>query len=133
MKKQIRTPTEKTKIDKVDNIKENLIAALETSLGIVSTACKKVNISRETFYNYRESDPIFAKRVDDIRYLCLDFVESKLFKLVNDENPAAIMFFLKCKGKDRGYTEKQSIEISGSITAQRTPLQFFETPEDDED
>ena len=33
--------------------KETIIKALESSLGVVTTACKKTNIPRSTFYKWR--------------------------------------------------------------------------------
>ena len=41
----------------------------------------------------------------------MDFAESHLYKLVKEGNPAATIFFLKTKGKARGYVERQEVEI----------------------
>lgn len=87
------------------HIKKQLLTALEESLGVVTTACKKANISRVTFYDYYKHDPEFKKQVDELDNVALDFAESKLFKLINEENATAIIFYLKTKGKIRGYVE----------------------------
>ena len=83
--------------------------ALEKSLGVVTTACKNVNIHRSTFYKYYQDDPNFKNSVDDIQNVALDFAESKLHKLIQNENVTAIIFYLKTKGKNRGYVERNEI------------------------
>ena len=45
----------------------------------------------------------------------LDFAESKLYELVDDKHPTAIIFLLKTKGKDRGYVERQEFDIEGGL------------------
>ena len=86
--------------------KKKMLEALEKSLGVVTSASKIVGISRHTHYNYYRDDPEYAKKVDDISNIGLDFAESKLFSLIKDENPTAIIFYLKTKGKHRGYIER---------------------------
>lgn len=92
--------------------KSRLLEALENSLGVVTTACKKANVSRKTFYQYCNDDPEFKKAVDDIENIALDFAESQLHKQIQGGNTAATIFYLKTKGKKRGYVERQ--EITGN-------------------
>lgn len=96
-----------------EQIKRELIEALEKTLGVVTTACKQVNISRGKYYKLLNGDAEFKKAVDEINNVSLDFVESQLFKQIKDGNTAATIFYLKCKGKYRGYVERQEIEVSG--------------------
>jgi hypothetical protein len=91
--------------------KERLLVALEQSLGIVSTACKSAGISRTTYYKYYNEDECFKEKVDDIGEATIDFAESSLFELIRSGNTAATIFFLKTKGKKRGYIEKQELEV----------------------
>ena len=81
------------------------------SLGIVTTACKEVGISRKTYYEYYNTDKDFAKAINDIENIVLDFSESKLHGLIKADNTAAIIFHLKCRGKGRGYFEKQEFKM----------------------
>ena len=87
--------------------KEQLLEALVKSLGIVSTACLNVGVSRTTYYKYYNEDKDFQTLIDDISDVAIDFAESKLFDLMREGNPTAIIFYLKTKGKKRGYVEKQ--------------------------
>lgn len=91
--------------------KENLLKALEASLGVVTPACEQLKIPRKTFYDYYNADPEFRTKVDDLENLALDFAESKLHQNIKAGKEASIFFYLKCKGKKRGYYEKQIFGI----------------------
>lgn len=86
--------------------KEQLLQALTKSLGIVSTACASVGMSRTTYYKYYNEDEGFKQSVDSISDIALDCAESQLFELIKEKNVTAIIFYLKTKGKKRGYVEK---------------------------
>ncbi|WP_273072441.1 hypothetical protein [Marinobacter sp.] len=92
--------------------KETLLQALESSLGIVSTACTRSGISRSSFYKWYKEDEEFRKKVDEIDNLKLDFVESKLFKNIENEKEKSIIFYLQHKGHKRGYIQKQNINLT---------------------
>ena len=97
--------------------KRQLVKALEKSLGIVSTACQSIGISRTTYYKYYNEDEDFRQSVDSISNIALDCAESQLFELIKEKNVTAIIFYLKTKGKKRGYIEKQeSNDNSNNIT-----------------
>ena len=99
-------------MNKTEQHKKAIIEALEKSLGVVTTACKNVGIGRTTFYGWIQEDEEFAKEVDDIQNITLDFAESQLHKQIKDGNTTATIFYLKTKGKKRGYIERQ--EITGA-------------------
>jgi len=86
-----------------------VLEVLRSTLGIVTTACERAGISRSQFYKWIETDEKFAADVNDIGSIALDFAESCLFKLMREGNPAATIFFLKTRGKSRGYVERQEI------------------------
>lgn len=100
-----------------DILKKAMIEALEKSLGIVTSACKVVGIARSAHYDWYHKDPDYKKAVDSIGDIALDFAESQLHKQIQEGVPACTIFYLKTKGKKRGYVEKQetSIEISSPI------------------
>jgi hypothetical protein len=94
--------------------KETLLAALENSLGIVSTACNRSGISRSSFYKWYKEDEEFRQKVDEIDNVKLDFVESKLFKNIENEKEKSIIFYLQHKGHKRGYIQRQNINLTSN-------------------
>lgn len=96
-------------MNKTEHHKKAMIAALEKSLGIVTTACKKVGIGRTTFYDWLKEDKEFAKEVNEIQDIALDFAETQLHSQIGGGSTAATIFYLKTKGKKRGYVERQEI------------------------
>ena len=103
---------------KSDILKKKLVESLEKSLGVVTTACKQTGVNRSTFYDWYNKDEEFKKAVDSIGDIALDFAESQLHKQIKDGNSTATIFFLKTKGKKRGYIERQEITgVSGEPTA----------------
>jgi len=76
----------------------------------VVEACKSIGIGRTTHYDWLKNDPEYKDAVDSIQDYRLDQAERRLDELINDKNPTAIIFFLKTKGKKRGYVERQEVE-----------------------
>ena len=102
-------------MSKKEHIKKKmLIESLENSLGIVSTACSKANISRSSFYKWYKEDEDFRKKVDEIDNVKLDFVESQLFKNIQNQKERSIIFYLQHKGHKRGYIQKQNINLTSN-------------------
>ena len=94
--------------------KETLVQALENSLGIVSTACNRSGISRSSFYKWYKEDEEFRKKVDEIDNVKLDYVETKLFKNIENEKEKSIIFYLQHKGHKRGYVQRQNINLTSN-------------------
>tara|TARA_R110002020_G_scaffold84876_1_gene209875 strand:+ start:2425 stop:2778 length:354 start_codon:yes stop_codon:yes gene_type:complete len=100
-------------MDKSRHIKkETMLKALESSLGVVTVACKQADIPRSTYYKWLNEDKEFAKEVKEIENIALDFGESQLHAQMKDGNTSATIFFLKTKGKKRGYVERSELDLS---------------------
>lgn len=93
-------------------LKQAMVQAMEKSLGIVTTACKSVGISRDTHYRWMRDDEEYRQAIESIESMALDLAESKLHEQIVEGNTACIIFFLKTKGKRRGYVEKQEVETT---------------------
>lgn len=92
--------------------KQLLIIALEENLGIIAAAIKKVGVSRSAFTKYYNDDLDFRLAVDDVREEVIDFVESQLFKQIKNGAAAQTIFYLKTKGKHRGYVEQTDTNMT---------------------
>jgi hypothetical protein len=81
---------------------EIFLEVLTKSMGIVSLALEKGDIERTEYEVWLRNND-FKKRVEEINETSLDFVENKLLKKIKDDDLGAIQFYLKTKGKNRGY------------------------------
>jgi len=96
-------------------LKKAMIEALEKSLGVVTTAAKAVGIDRSTHYDWYNNDPEYRAAVDSISDIALDFAESQLHKQIQGGEVSSTIFYLKTKGKKRGYVERTEVEHSGEL------------------
>ena len=66
---------------------------------IVQLACERTGIGRSTYYKWRADDNVFARAADRAleagKFLINDMAESKLIKLMQDNNLKAIRFWLQ--------------------------------------
>lgn len=90
--------------------KSMVLETLRKCLGVISMACRKVGVSRAQFYKWKEVDAEFAEAVENIVEEQKDFVESKLLENINKNDTQSIVFYLKTKGRDRGYTERSVVQ-----------------------
>jgi hypothetical protein len=106
----------KKKVTRADETKEinkkKLLEALEHHLGVASAACRMAKVTRPTFYNYLKEDAEFKAKVDEIQEVAIDFVESQLFEQIRNGQPSSTIFYLKTKGKKRGYIEKSEVDMN---------------------
>ena len=100
-------------MDKSRHIKkEAILQALENSLGVVTIACKQADVPRSTYYKWLKEDTDFAKAVKEIENIALDFAESQLHAQIKEGSTSATIFYLKTKGKKRGYVEKSELDLT---------------------
>jgi hypothetical protein len=87
------------------NKKEVFLENFKKSFGMISVACDATGISRQTFYNWKDTDPEFQKGVEETEERNLDFAEMKLMSAIREGKTTELLFYLKTKGKRRGYIE----------------------------
>ena len=96
---------------KTDIVKKNMVEALEKSLGVVTTAARSIGLSRGLHYQWLKEDPDYKLACESIEGVAIDFAESQLHKQIQAGNPASTIFFLKTKGRKRGYSENSDINL----------------------
>lgn len=99
------------------------IAQIETALrqtgGFVSYAAKKLDCTHQNVRKRIDASPYLQEVQDSIHEQYLDLTEHSLIKQIKEENLGAIIFYLKCQGKKRGYVERaQDAELTEEQAAQ---------------
>jgi len=129
-------------LDTAAHQKKRLLAALRASLGVVETACNNAKVARSNHYLWLKKDPKYAAAVAEVDSVAVDFGETMLHKLMrgytmddtkvflnsDSKKPiivpikkhigtdaSAVIFFLKTKGKARGYVEKTQVETESKV------------------
>lgn len=80
----------------------------------ITAACAALNITRQTFYNRKAKSKKLCEMIEDANESLLDFAESKLVEHINDGDVTSLIFFLKTKGKRRGYIERSEHDVNSN-------------------
>lgn len=81
---------------------EHFLQTMEKSLGILSVALQKSEVSRQEYDGWLENKE-FIRRLEIVKETAVDYVENKLLTKINNGDLQAIQYYLKTKGKKRGY------------------------------
>jgi len=98
-----------SRASKMNNRKKEMLDLYVKKACNVSAVCSALGVTRKTFYDYVNSDPKFAELVEDAKESLIDNAESILQKKILNEDVTSLIFFLKTKGKNRGYTERTEV------------------------
>ena len=98
-------------MDKSGHQKDIILKALESSLGVVTTACKTADIPRSTFYKWLKEDEDFAKSVSEVELMAQDFIKSKYYECVKDKIPSVVIHAAKTK---LGWNEKHQVDLTSA-------------------
>jgi len=85
--------------------KRAMLKSMKATLGNVSISTDAVGINRTTHYKWMKSDDNYKNQIVEINERALDFSEAALLKNIQAGKEASIFFYLKTKGKHRGYVE----------------------------
>lgn len=102
--------------------------AILGSKGMVQVVADRLGCEWHTAKRYIEQYEETKIAFQNENESMIDFAESKLFQAISEEDLTAIIFYLKTKGKNRGYIEKVQSEHSGEIT-NKTNLSDLTTEE----
>ena len=97
---------------KTKDKKAKFLIAFENAFGNISMACSAIGITRQTFYLWKNKDDEFAEKVKAIEEKNIDLAETALLRNVREGKETSIIFFLKTKGKERGYVERTEADVS---------------------
>jgi hypothetical protein len=105
--------------------KKQMLKALESSLGVVTTALKATDLSRTNYYKWLKEDAEFAQAVNDVELIAKDFVMSKFYECIKDKVPSVVIHGAKniC-----GMNETNRLDITSGDKAINMPvITFVET------
>jgi hypothetical protein len=105
--------------------KERILSALESSLGVITTALKSTGLSRTNFYKWLKEDKDFALKVQEIENIQKDFIKSKYYECVKDKVPSVVIHAAKTR---LGWNETNRLDItSGDKVINMPVITFVET------
>ena len=87
------------------------LEAIEKNAGLVSGVARDLKVSVQAVYQRKEKNKKIKDAFESAIEENLDLAESKLVEAIGSREAWAICFYLKCKGKGRGYIETQKHEI----------------------
>jgi hypothetical protein len=85
-----------------------IIRVLELELGMITCAAKRLHVSHNTLSRFIQGNAKVQEALHEIQERALDRVETKLLKMIEEGNERALFFFLKTKGKQRGFGDPRS-------------------------
>lgn len=91
---------------------EQIEKALRATGGFYSLAAQRLGCSDKTISRRVEKRPKLKTALAEICDKKLDVAEASLMKAIANGESWAVCFYLKCKGKHRGYVERS--EITGA-------------------
>ena len=112
---------------------EQLITAIKKNAGVVAEIVKTlrreygIEISRDAIYKRKEANANIAAAFEDAEAEILDIAENKLIKSIKKGELKAVMFYLRLKGKNRGYSERQEITGANGNAVMVNPFEGWST------
>jgi len=89
--------------------KERMLKALESSLGVITTALKSCDLSRTNFYKWLKEDEEFAYKVKEVENIAKDFIKSKYYECIKDKVPSVVIHGAKTQ---LGWNETNKVDLT---------------------
>lgn len=109
IKKGALKPGGKAVEKRIKKAKADFLEIFQENIAIVTSACLKAKISRDTFYDWCKKDKRFAQKIEEIRNEQIDSVEDRLLKQILNDNPTCIIFYLKSRHPK--YKPKMDVDL----------------------
>jgi len=100
--------------------KKKIKEALEKSGGLVAPASQMLGMTRSGLYKRLSNNPDLQEARKEATEIVADMAEYKLIQGIKEGQPWAVLFYLKTRCKDRGYTEKTETQITRSMEVKVT-------------
>ena len=103
--------------------KQQILDAIKGSYGITSNVAKRLNVTWETARKYINKWEETKQALINENEAFGDFVELKAMKRIDEDSEQMIRFYLATKFKNRGFSEKHEMELTGK---DGDPIKFIE-------
>jgi len=90
-----------------------MIDAMQQFLGVVHYACLATDTPRATHYKWMNEDSEYKRGCDEASAVALDYVEAQLLTNIRHGDPTSAIFYLKTRGKQRGFVERTEVTGAG--------------------
>jgi hypothetical protein len=100
------------KIDKLDIHKKRFVEDYRKLNGHISDTCRANGIVRQTYYNWLDSDTIFAKEIMEAEMELNDDIRNVLIQKAADGDMTAVIFYLKKRHPDFKETPTTAIQFN---------------------
>ena len=88
---------------------DQIAEALKAAGGIHTFAARMLSCSPNTITNRIKASKALQKIAKDVVDHNLDIAEAGLLKLIGEQHPPSIYFYLRTKGRERGYVERKEL------------------------
>lgn len=78
-------------------------------------ACRAMKISRSEPAFWERENMDFKRAIYILRESLLDYTEDQLMKKVKEGHVTAMIFWLKCQGKHRGWIERYEVDVQRTV------------------
>ena len=97
-------------------LKEEFYKIYRANGGFSYAAAKQVGVPYSTCHYWMNSDPNFKDITEEVKGTMLDMAEKELFQRATKfkDRDACLLFYMKTKGRERGYIERQETTSVGS-------------------
>ncbi len=97
---------------------KKIAEALQEARGVISDAAESLGCSRQTIYNRISREKSLREAHGDAMEGLKDIAEQALYHQIEAGNITAIIFFLKTRGRDRGYGNEPSTKLDVHIQSE---------------
>lgn len=118
-KNTVKNPTVANPKLKAKKIKQKLfISTFIKNKCMIASTCEDMGITLKCYYEWL-GDEEFADAINESIEKMQDRIEKVLYdKIEKEKDTTALIFYLKTKGKKRGYVEKQQLDVNASVNVQ---------------
>jgi hypothetical protein len=111
--------------------KKELLEAIQGSRGFISTIAARLHCEWHTVDNAIKLYPECMQALADENETTLDFVEGKAIQRINDGDGAMIRFYLATKGKKRGFTYDEKLEVDEATEDNELAIEIVDGADED--